>query len=113
MSGENNPRYGTTVSAETRDKIRKSNTGKKQSQETIQKRLDHTNRKKQGWSKGLKLGNNKTKSGIESLKTFHKDKVWVNNTEKNIQTYVKDCDVDSYIDNGWKLGMLKRKNFEV
>jgi hypothetical protein len=38
--GENNPRYGVEVSAETRDKISAKAKGRKQSAETIQKKAD-------------------------------------------------------------------------
>lgn len=38
--GENNPRYGTTVSEETKQKMREKAVGRKQSAETIQKKAD-------------------------------------------------------------------------
>ena len=42
MSGEKNHRFGTKASAETREKMTASRTGKKQSTETIKKRVETT-----------------------------------------------------------------------
>jgi hypothetical protein len=46
MKGENNPRYGVILLEETREKIRQKAIGRKQSQETIEKRTKGQNGKK-------------------------------------------------------------------
>lgn len=107
--GVKNPRYGVVLSAETREKISKANTGKKQSKEQIQKRLDHTDRSKLGWSKGLKRGCNITENGKERLRQSKLGKIWIKNLEENIQKYVDKNELDLYINNGWQLGMLPKK----
>ena len=45
LSGENNGMYGKTASKETREKMSNSRTGKKQSQDTINKRIETTRKR--------------------------------------------------------------------
>ena len=108
-------------SQEQKDKFIKIQTGHLTSEETRVKISKATKGKNLGnipWNKNIPMSNeSKNKISIsKSGKNCGSDnssygKIWLNNGNKNL--YVLKNEIDSYLNNGYKMGMIKKYSTEV
>lgn len=81
-----NPRYGVTLSAETKEKLRQANLGKKQSEETIAKRLATIQERK--------------RLGVYSYKRT--GRIWISNG--TVRKQILPEELDTYLIQGYRRG---------
>lgn len=105
-AGEKHPMYGKHHSEKSKQKMSKIKKGKKTSEETKRKQSEALKGEKAYW-----FGKHLTKETKIKLSQARKGKNtnrrWINNTK--INKYVLKTEMESYLKDGWKMGMKKRK----
>lgn len=106
-TGIKHPMYGKQHSEESKEKMRKIKKGKKTSEATKKKQSEALKGEKAYWY-GKHLSEETKRKLSESRKGQNCNRRWINNAKVN--KYILKSDLNYYLDNGWFLGMKKRKN---
>jgi hypothetical protein len=109
-AGDKHPLYGKPVSTETRKKLSIANSGKKFSIEHRQKIGIANSKRKLSQETRNKISNSHIgQKQSEETKQKYRDarrgRRWM--VRDGIQTQVMKCNIEDYINNGWKFGTLK------
>lgn len=111
VKGTNHPMYGKHHTRETKEKLSKSHKGQIPwnknkcniySEEILQKMRES--------KKGKKITESHKKKISEALKDKNKGKRWINDGIHN--KFICKEELDSYLNNGWKLGQFTKKNIK-
>ena len=98
---ENCPFYGHHHTQETKDKIRQINSNRKHTPEELKKMSESL-----AGNKNPMYGKHLSASHRQTISSFNKNSVWVNDGVKNFHIH-KD-ELDKYIQLGYERGMVKR-----
>jgi len=124
VTGKDHPFYGHRHTKEVKQKLSKMRMGKKNGfygkHHNLQTRLRWTNRingmfgKKHRESSNEKnrashLGKVVSKSSKRKISNHSKNSRWIYNKLENIERFVLNTEITSFLHSGWKLGRLKRK----
>ncbi len=106
---------GRIISPEWREKLRQANLGKKRSKESIEKQSKTMTGKTRVFSEEHRLNLKKSKQNIsidtrEKLRQANSGRTYVINEELQKCKWIKFCDVDKHLNNGWKLGRKRFSN---
>lgn len=104
-TGEKNSFYGKHHTEESNERNRQAHMGKHHSEEARQK-MSESQKKRKGKDAAF-FGHHHTKENIEVFRKHSLNRKFINNGQ--ITKFVKESELDIFLNKGWKLGRIKKK----